>query len=930
MSISNGWSSSSIISDVLPEEEFEEVEEDELILSENDRLRSRVEELEKIVVAQRNEIVLLQSSTVEILRRLQNLEVQEKSKSPVSSGYNSLPRRISGSKSTYSVSPSSQHPSSLPRQSHSQNSKSIYINGMSSTEDVAQMPRRPPTRGSDMVNVSVGKSARGSPMRKWVSTHDMKDTERFRRLSTSSEASTSATTITMNPIVNSVRRLSTTHRQSSPSLLSLCSIVSRNPSTSSILRRNNRACQFSTGNDYLPIFISGKSVHVPVPTGYENIDPTADQDPPSVKATLKHVYSYRGKDVRSNIEALPTGELVFFSANMVILMNIVGDDRSQRIYHGHTCDVKCIALHPNKILVASGQSSCHSSEKALKTEHTSPVESPEELVKQLEMEHTEAHVRIWDTVKLTTLMILTGFEKGICHVAFSRTDSGSSLAVVDDSLKHTLSVWNWQKGKRCGEVKAANDLVFECKWHPTIRNLIVVYGKGHFSFFNYDPATGVLVKTVATFEGRDKPKTVLSLCFGADGQVVTGDSNGTISIWDPRTCKTIKQAHSVHPGGVYSLALAKSGKLLSGGKDRMISEWDVNDLVRSRRPIELPDEKGFPRVILQSGTDLVIGTSSNTLLHGNLDNPANLASLIEGDPGDLTSLLTCGDAKLITTSQCGTVRIWNHLEKKIEFSKKFMDSVECVDVDATHTHIILGFAGGLWNVINIPKQQTIEEKKEGTAAITAVKFTPVGGTFAVATKEPSLTVYRIDASKNLLVISRIHHLPSPLIAIDFSTDAQYLRAQSTGAHLLFWSKNGEICDGSTVRDVKWASSRVKIGFETALVAHSSNGQVSTVSQNDELVAVGMENGTIRVYSSPVTSVTAGFVELLGHGKLTMNYQPYQRLGNDSRSFAGGSESSGQELTVKEFETIRETIRRHGTYGLARPPYSYISMIPMAI
>uniref|UniRef100_A0A1I7V2W5 HELP domain-containing protein n=1 Tax=Caenorhabditis tropicalis TaxID=1561998 RepID=A0A1I7V2W5_9PELO len=838
MSISNGWSSSSIISDVLPEEEFEEVEEDELILSDNDRLRCRVEELEKIVLAQRNEILLLQSSTVEILRRLQNLEIQEKSRSPVSSGYNSLPRRISGSKSTYSVSPSSQPPS-LPRHAHA-NSKSLYINGLNNNEEMAPTPRRPPTRGSDMVNVSVGKSARGSPMRKWVSTHDMKDTDRFRRLSTSSEASTSATTITMNPIVNSVRRLST---------------------------RNNRTCQFSTGNGQLPIFVSGKSVQVPVPTGYENIDPTADQDPPSVKVTLKHVYSYRGKDVRSNIEVLPTGELVFFSANLVVLMNISGDDRSQRIYHGHTCDVKCIALHPNKILVASGQSSCHSSEKALKTEHTSPVESPEELVRQLEMEHTEAHVRIWDTVKLTTLMTLNGFEKGICHVAFSRTDSGNLLAVVDDSLKHTMSVWSWQKGKRDGEVKAANDVVFECKWHPTIRNLIVLYGKGHFSFFNYDPATGVLVKSVATFEGRDKPKTVLSLCFGGDGQVVTGDSNGTISIWDPKTCKTIKQAHSVHPGGVYSLALAKSGKLLSGGKDRMISEWDVNDLVRSRRPIELPDEKGFPRVILQNGNDMVIGTSSNSLLHGNPENPANLASLIEGDPGDLTCLLTCGTNRLITTSQCGTVRIWNHVEKKVEFTKKFMDSVECVDVDATQTHLILGFAGGLWNVTNIAKHHTIEEKKEGAAPITAVKFTPTGSTFAVATKDPSLTIYRIDVSKNLLVVSRIHHLPSPLIAIDFTEDSQFLRGQSAGAHLLFWSKTGEICDGSAVRDVKWASSRVKLCFETALVAHSSNGQVSTVSLADDVAAVGMENGTIRIYQSPVTSVTAGFIELLGHGKL---------------------------------------------------------------
>uniref|UniRef100_A0A8R1IPR6 WD_REPEATS_REGION domain-containing protein n=1 Tax=Caenorhabditis japonica TaxID=281687 RepID=A0A8R1IPR6_CAEJA len=224
--------------------------------------------------------------------------------------------------------------------------------------------------------------------------------------------------------------------------------------------------------------------------------------------------------------------------------------------------------------------------------------------------------------------ILSGFDKGICHVSFSQTNSGAHLAVVDDSLRHMLSVWSWQRGSRDGEVKVASDVVFECKWHPTIQNLLVAYGRGHFSFFQYNPATGVLTKTVATFEGRDKPKTVLSLCFGGDGQVITGDSNGTISIWDPKTCKTVKQAHSVHPGGVYALALAKSGKLLSGGKDRMLSEWDVNDLVRSRRPIELPDEKGYPRVILHTGTDLIVGTSSNTLLSGSLEHHG-FATLIE-------------------------------------------------------------------------------------------------------------------------------------------------------------------------------------------------------------------------------------------------------------------------------------------------------------
>ncbi|ULT92689.1 hypothetical protein L3Y34_010048 [Caenorhabditis briggsae] len=51
---------------------------------------------------------------------------------------------------------------------------------------------------------------------------------------------------------------------------------------------------------------------------------------------------------------------------------------------------------------------------------------------------------------------------------------------------------------------------------------------------------------------------------------------------------------------------------------------------------------------------------------------------------------------------------------------------------------------------------------------------------------------------------------------------------------------------------------------------------------------------------------------------------------ESRSYAGGSGSSGQELTVQEFENVREKIRRQGTYGQSKPPYSYISLITMAI
>ena len=49
-------------------------------------------------------------------------------------------------------------------------------------------------------------------------------------------------------------------------------------------------------------------------------------------------YGYRGKDCRNNLYLLPTGEMIYFVAGVVVLYNV--DDQMQRHYTGHTDDVK--------------------------------------------------------------------------------------------------------------------------------------------------------------------------------------------------------------------------------------------------------------------------------------------------------------------------------------------------------------------------------------------------------------------------------------------------------------------------------------------------------------------------------------------------------------------------------------------------------------
>lgn len=48
---------------------------------------------------------------------------------------------------------------------------------------------------------------------------------------------------------------------------------------------------------------------------------------------------------------------MYFVAGVVVLFNV--EEQCQRHYTGHTDDVKCLAVHPNKLVIASGQCAGH-------------------------------------------------------------------------------------------------------------------------------------------------------------------------------------------------------------------------------------------------------------------------------------------------------------------------------------------------------------------------------------------------------------------------------------------------------------------------------------------------------------------------------------------------------------------------------------------
>ena len=87
------------------------------------------------------------------------------------------------------------------------------------------------------------------------------------------------------------------------------------------------------------MFIRGRPVQLFVPTSNADSYTLTQVSPaPQLRPKLEWVYGYRGRDARSNLYLLPTGEIVYFVAAVVVLFN--AEEHSQRHYMGHTEDIR--------------------------------------------------------------------------------------------------------------------------------------------------------------------------------------------------------------------------------------------------------------------------------------------------------------------------------------------------------------------------------------------------------------------------------------------------------------------------------------------------------------------------------------------------------------------------------------------------------------
>ncbi|NXM32321.1 EMAL1 protein, partial [Oxyruncus cristatus] len=610
---------------------------------------------------------------------------------------------------------------------------------------------------------------------------------------------------------------------------------------------------FSAEEGYVKMFLRGRPVTMYMPKEQvESYNLEAKVELPAKRLKLEWVYGYRGRDCRSNLYLLPTGETVYFIASVVVLFNV--EEQLQRHYTGHNDDVKCLAVHPDRITIATGQ-----------------VAGTSKDGKQL-----PPHVRVWDSVTLNTLHVIGMgfFDRAVTCIAFSKSNGGSSLCSVDDSNDHVLSVWDWQKEEKLADVKCSNEAVFAADFHPTDTNIIVTCGKSHLYFWTLEGNS--LIKKQGLFEKQEKPKFVLCVTFSENGDTITGDSSGNILVWGKGTNRISHAVQGAHEGGIFALCMLRDGTLVSGGgKDRKLISWNGN--YQKIHKTEIPEQFGPIRTVAEGKGDVVlIGTTRNFVLQGTLS--GDFFPITQGHTDELWGLavhsskpqfFTCGHDKHITLWDATTHHpIWDKIIEDPAQSSGFHPSASVVAV---------GTLTGRWFVFDTETKDLVTVHTDGNEQLSVMRYSPDGNFLAIGSHDNCIYIYGVSENgRKYTRIGKCSGHSSFITHLDWSVNSQYLVSNSGDYEILYWIPSAckQVVSVETTRDIEWATYTCTLGFHVFGVwPEGSDGtDINAIcrSHGRKLLSTGDDFGKVHLFSYPCSQFRAPSHVYGGHSSHVTN------------------------------------------------------------
>ncbi|XP_017359417.1 echinoderm microtubule-associated protein-like 3 [Cebus imitator] len=632
------------------------------------------------------------------------------------------------------------------------------------------------------------------------------------------------------------------------------------------------------------MFLRGRPITMYIPSGIRSLEELPSGPPPET-LSLDWVYGYRGRDSRSNLFVLRSGEVVYFIACVVVLYRPGGGPGGpggggQRHYRGHTDCVRCLAVHPDGVRVASGQ--------------TAGVDKDGKPLQPV--------VHIWDSETLLKLQEigLGAFERGVGALAFSAADQGAFLCVVDDSNEHMLSVWDCSRGMKLAEIKSTNDSVLAVGFNPRDSSCIVTSGKSHVHFWNWSggvgvPGNGTLTRKQGVFgvrhgsveddgESRVEEEVLgwVHSLAGSSYSIVPAKAgpvshspvpqkHDLLGALPTETYGIVAQAHA-HEGSIFALCLRRDGTVLSGGgRDRRLVQWGPG--LVALQEAEIPEHFGAVRAIAEGpGSELLVGTTKNALLRGDL--AQGFSPVIQGHTDELWGLCTHPSQNRFLT--CGHDRqlcLWDGESHALAWSLDLKETGLCADFHPSGAVVAVGLNTGRWLVLDTETREIVSDVIDGNEQLSVVRYSPDGLYLAIGSHDNVIYIYSVssDGAKSSRFGRCMGH-SSFITHLDWSKDGNFIMSNSGDYEILYWDVAGgckQLKNRYESRDREWATYTCVLGFHVYGVwPDGSDGtDINSLcrSHNERVVAVADDFCKVHLFQYPCARAKAPSRMYGGHG-----------------------------------------------------------------
>ncbi|CAM9100029.1 unnamed protein product [Discosporangium mesarthrocarpum] len=622
---------------------------------------------------------------------------------------------------------------------------------------------------------------------------------------------------------------------------------------------------------------------------------------PNSNLELEWTYSFNSTASRGSIHYTVKGNVVFGSGSTGVLLN--QNDSTQRFFVAHSDLVSCVSVYHTQdgghILRGVG------GETGKRGRAASTLVCSGEI-------GARPRLCIWCAETCEVLSIFRGFHRvGITHACFSR--DGELVVSVGADHGHSVAVFHWRSRTTLFTAPSGSEVVLGC--HMT-DHVFVTCGVDHLRLWTSHGGAYQMDKGIFGRKGALQPM----LCCTSLGDrenltVLSGSTSGHLYVWEGRNCIRCIKAHT---GALTAIARdANQGEegFVTGSADGKIQLW--NSKLEMGMCIDIRALGPLSNIVHSLCWDsinhkLLVGTESCEVFELLDADGSNIrrGALLQGHFGNGVRGLAAHpeDANLFASAGADcTVRVWNSAERKLVKMCVLDTPARCICYNPDGTILAVGLGGGLmsddgdwetysketsksngngsistkagnrkdgaWVILREKDLTVAHEARDSKMPINAIRWSPDGGTLAVASEDTFVYLYN---SGDYVAKAKCVGLKGEVSHLDFSSDGQYIQCDSrTGGELLFFdTERGDQMTPATMRDMEWDTQTCVFGWpvQGAWGTFVDGCVLTSASRanNGEQMVTADTYGRVRLYQYPVTHLDQDFREFRGHAAPVQN------------------------------------------------------------